>query len=91
MATGKFFKALLVDGCYEQYVAFSSDGQVLSSSSESSGKKMVLRLEHNSMQLMTELMSKFSWANELMPDTSAGALATTKACLQFLEHCRFFS
>lgn len=52
-------------------------------------KKVLLSMEQKSVEAIMDLVSKFSVEEELVSDTYAGTLATTKACLQPPEHPRF--
>lgn len=70
--------------CFLQQQAFSS-------SSESLRKRMMLRAEQKSVELMMGQVSKICKAEDLVLDTFASSLAISKASLHLTYHRRFVS
>lgn len=54
-----------------------------------SGKKVMLRPVEKQVNWIMDVVLKYCKVRELVMDCSAGALATLRSCLQFLQYRRF--
>lgn len=63
--------------------------QVLRETSRSEGAAGMVRPEQKSIELMKDLLVKFSSPAEVVLDTCAGTFATAKVCMLLPEHRRF--